>query len=297
MTADPFAPASDHARALAEAATAKSATAKFAKALADGKSDLFKLNPFLIRVVPGFNSRDFSLPENEEHVDDLARSIATEGVKKPIEVRFAEDGQPDLVDGECRLRAVVRAINVYGASELETVPVILAPKGRNDADFLASQFTSNMGKRFNELEAAQGVRRLIDFGWDERRIAERTGMSAAKVARLVRVLEMPEEIKGMVRQDQVSVTQALATIQEQSTSEKAVEALKMGLERATEAGKSKVTAKHVAPASERPGASQASALSSLREAFRQAEVERGDGFVTYTLTEAGAALVKQHFGV
>lgn len=293
---DPFAPASEHAQRLAESASAKASTAKFAKALSDGKSDMFKLNPFLIRVVPGFNSRDFSLPENDEHVDDLARSIAANGLKKPLEVRFAEDGQPDLVDGECRLRAIIRAINLYGVTELESVPVTLAPKGQNDAELLASQFTSNSGKRFNELEAAQGIRRLLAFDWTEKRIAERTGLSPAKIARLIRVLEMPEEIVGMVREGQVAVTQALETIREESTSERAVAALRSGAERATEAGAKKVTARHM-PRSAAASASPASVLSALREAFCQAEVEHGDGFTTYTVSDAGAALVREHFGV
>lgn len=294
MPAEPFTPSSDHARALAEAAIAKAASSKGVKAVMEGRSDLFRLNPFIIRVVDGFNSRDFSLPENEEHVDELARSIAAEGVKKPIEVRFADDGLPDLVDGECRLRATIRAINAYGA-EITTIPATLTPKGQNDADRLASQFTSNMGKRFNEIEAAANVRKLLGFGWDEKKIAERGGMSLAKVARLVKVLELPEAIVGMVRGGQVSITQALETTKGSATSETAVAALRTGLEKATEAGARKVTAKHVA----RPGGASTpqSALSALKEAFRQAERSvNTDGTVTYTVTDAGAAVVRQHLG-
>lgn len=60
-----FAPASDHARRLATEAASKAETAKSAEGLAVGKLDLFRRNPFAIIVVPGFNSRDFTLPENE----------------------------------------------------------------------------------------------------------------------------------------------------------------------------------------------------------------------------------------
>ena len=102
----------------------------------------------------------------------------------------------------------------------------------------------------------------------------------------------------MVRNNEVSTTLALDTIRKESTSEKAVAALKDGLGRATEAGRSKVTAKHIPRAGGAPGGSSpASALSALREVFRQAEVEKGEGFVTYTLSEAGAELVRVHFGV
>ena len=292
--AEAFAPTSDHARTLAEAAGTKAASAKFAKALSDGKSDMFKLNPFLIRVEEGFNSRDFSLAENAEHVEDLARSIAAEGVRKPIEVRFGEDGQPYLVDGECRLRATIKAINDLGA-EIVTVPAVVSPKGQNDADRVASQFVSNSGKPFSELEAAQGVRRLLGFGWDEAKIATRTGMRAAKVARLIRVLEMPEAIVGMVREGQVAVTQALDTVRSADTSDAAVAVLRDGLARASETGRTKVTARHVAKPA---GASPQAALSALRQAFATADREAGtDGVVTYHVNETAAAVIRQHLGV
>ena len=90
------------------------------------------------------------------------------------------------------------------------------------------------------------MRRLLGFGWDDAKIATRTGMCAAKVARLIRVLEMPEAIVRMVREGQVAVTQALDTVRGANSSDAAVATLREGLAKASETGRTKVTAKHVA---------------------------------------------------
>src|ERR1700674_5839547 len=91
------------------------------KSLAQGRTDVFKVDPRVLVIKDGWNSRDFNDPENLEHVDNLAQSIAAVGVKQPLTV-FFENGKCYVSDGECRLRGAMRAIEHYKA-DLRTVPV------------------------------------------------------------------------------------------------------------------------------------------------------------------------------
>src|SRR6266403_1624499 len=111
------------------------------KSLAEGRSDIFKVDPRKLHVKPSWNGRDFNDPLNIEHVDMLARSITAIGVKEPLTVVW-EDGKAWLVDGECRLRGALRAIEIYQAP-LKTIPVKTEERGSNDADRLFSQIIPN----------------------------------------------------------------------------------------------------------------------------------------------------------
>ena len=79
--------------------------------IAEGRSDVHRVNPFLIKIEPGFNAREIDAPSTQEHIDELAQSIAKIGVQRPLKVRN-KGGEMLLKDGECRLRATIRAIEV-----------------------------------------------------------------------------------------------------------------------------------------------------------------------------------------
>jgi hypothetical protein len=91
------------------------------KSIAEGRSDVFQINPYLIEVEEGFNARSFDSPDVRAHIDGLATSIKENGVRNPLRIRKKGD-KFTLVDGECRLRATFLAIESYGA-EIRSVPV------------------------------------------------------------------------------------------------------------------------------------------------------------------------------
>lgn len=245
MTKIAFTATSDVARALQTRAAEKLAAGGGIKALADTKSDAFSLNPFAIFVQPGFNVRDFSLRKNKDSLADLKALIAKNGYDrtKPVEVFRGKDGRYYLIGGETRLRAVIELINE--GHEIKAIPVIIS-EGKNDAERTVSMINSNSGTAFDEIELANGVKSLMGFGFSEADIAERLAFPVAKVARLVKVLELPEAILKMIRNEQASVTLALETYRAASSDAEAIEKLKEGLSVAVKAGRSKVTRKHVA---------------------------------------------------
>src|SRR4051812_22123141 len=56
--------------------------------LKTGSRDMFAIPPSMICVEEGHNPRNYSLPENRAHLDELKRSIAQIGVQMPLLVRF-----------------------------------------------------------------------------------------------------------------------------------------------------------------------------------------------------------------
>lgn len=254
------------------------------KDIMEGRSDVFQINPFHINVADDFNGRDFSRPEVQEHIDQLAKSIAARGLRKALVIR-REGTKFWLVDGECRLRATFRAINVYNA-EIRTVRVELQSRFQNEADAVAAQFTDNSGLRFTSLEQVKPLKKLVNFGWSMEDIAATASMSIATLNRTLELDALPEAVKDMIRADQVSATTALDTFREHNEDgEATIAALTAGLEEATTAGRTKVTKRHLANAgatSKRPTAARME--KTLFDVFATATVNI-DGVETSTIGE------------
>lgn len=205
-------PQSEAARKVIAEAEKKKATntGHGVKSLMLGRSDTFFVSPFHIHVKPGWNTRDFSLPENVEHVLDLAHSIAARGVQQPLTV-YWEDGKLWLSDGECRLLGTLHAINVLG-KPIMSVPVRTEPQGSNDADRVLSLLVRNSGKPLTPMERAQTVKRLLDLGWMPEIIAQESGVTPVTIRRLMEMLELPEAVRQRVQTGAIAATEAVRIV-------------------------------------------------------------------------------------
>ena len=68
------------------------------KDVAAGRSDLYRVDPKLIQIKDGWNSRESNDPANANHVAELAASIKEVGVKKPL-VCYMENDVVYVTDG------------------------------------------------------------------------------------------------------------------------------------------------------------------------------------------------------
>lgn len=219
------------------------------KSISEGRSDIHKINPKLLNVKPSWNGRDFNEPSNLEHVAQLALSIAEIGVKEPLTVVW-EEGKAWLVDGECRLRATILAIK-QGA-DIKTIPCKVEERYANEADRLFSQIIRNAGKPFSQMESAKVFKRLLDMGWQQNDIAKKSGISPARVSQVLDLLTMPEPIKQMVTNGQVSSSLAVKTLTEHNPA-KAVQVLQDAVAVANSEGKAKALPKHIEVPATKPG--------------------------------------------
>ncbi len=171
-------------------------------------------------LVPGpFNPRRHF---DEEELAELAASIAEKGVLQPILVRPGEGGMYEIVAGERRWRAAQKA----GVHE---VPVIV--RALSESEALEVALIENVQRSdLNPLEEAQGYARLIEqFGYTQQQLAEIIGKSRSHVANTLRLLNLPEQVREMVRAGELSAGHARALVAVADAEELARKIARLGL--------------------------------------------------------------------
>ena len=224
--------------------------------LKTGARDMFAIPPSMVCVEEGHNVRRYDLPENRAHLDELKRSIAQIGVQMPLLVRFdvpsaGEKKTAILVDGECRLRAVLELI--AEGMEIRSIPVIQV-EGKSETERLILSITANTGKPLSKWELGDAFRRLLRFGWSEADVSKKTGYNARFVAEAVELADAPEEIKHLLSEQAVTPSLALATLRTNGSEATAI--LKARVEAAKSSGQ-KTAKRDKAPTSPAPKAAKA----------------------------------------
>ena len=155
---------------------------------------------------------------------ELAESIRAQGVIQPIVAREVSPGRFEIIAGERRWRAAREA-------GLDTVPVVL--RDVDDRAVIAMALIENIQREdLNPLEEALALSRLIDeFSLTHQNAAEAVGRSRAAVSNLLRLLELPPEIRALLeaRQLEMGHARALLTLAPQAAIGLAREAAENGL--------------------------------------------------------------------
>ena len=137
---------------------------------------------------------------DEEKLQELAQSIAELGLLEPVVVR--RTGQTyQLIAGERR----VRAARIAGLSE---VPALVKDFG--DLEVMQVALIENLQREdLNPIEEAEGYQRLIEeFGFTQSQAAQAVGRKRSSIANALRLLNLEESEKQMVREGQLSVGHA-----------------------------------------------------------------------------------------
>lgn len=127
-----------------------------------------------------------------EQLEELTNSIREKGVMSPLLVRPTEDPNIfELIAGERRWRAAQKA-------GLHDVPVIV--RDVNDKEALELAIIENVQRAdLNPLEEAMGYGQLIEqFDYTQQDLAQVIGKSRSHVANTLRLLRLPEDVRGMV---------------------------------------------------------------------------------------------------
>lgn len=142
---------------------------------------------------------------NAEKLQDLANSIAMQGIVQPIVVRHISPEQYEIVAGERRWRAAQLA-------GLQDVPVII--KEMDDRTAMAIALIENIQREdLNVLEEAEALQRLLtEFEMTHQQVAEAVGKSRTTVTNLLRLLELAPEVKKMLINKQLEMGHARALL-------------------------------------------------------------------------------------
>ena len=140
-----------------------------------------------------------------EAVSGLAESIRSQGLIQPVVVRPREAGGYELIAGERRWRAAREA----GVS---AVPAVVREAGDRESLLLA--VVENVSREdLNPVEEARAYAVLIDeFGLSLGDVSTRVGRSKPAVSNRVRLLELPQDVLGMVERGQLSEGHARAVL-------------------------------------------------------------------------------------
>ena len=141
---------------------------------------------------------------DEEEIADLADSIREHGVLQPLVVR-RQEGRYELVAGERRLRAAQ-------AAGWQRVPVQL--RDLSDQQTAELAIVENVQRKdLNAIEKATSFQRYLDqYGCTQDELAQRIHINRSTIANLIRLLELPEQVKEMVISGELSQGHARALL-------------------------------------------------------------------------------------
>ena len=142
---------------------------------------------------------------DEETLADLADSIRTHGIIQPLTVRRLSSGYYQIIAGERRWRAAKLA----GLSE---VPAVIIEA--DDRKVMELGLIENLQREdLNPMEEAMGYRTLMEeYGLTQEETAQRVGKSRPAVANALRLIALPDAIRHLVEEGQLSAGHARALL-------------------------------------------------------------------------------------
>lgn len=142
---------------------------------------------------------------SDDTLDGLAESIRRDGLLQPIVVRAAKDGVYELIAGERRWRATMKA-------GIETIPATVRDVDDNQALELA--LIENVQRDdLNPIEQAKAYKQLKTvLNLSQEEVATRLGQQRSTLANFLRLLELPEELQELVSRGTITAGHARAIL-------------------------------------------------------------------------------------
>lgn len=142
---------------------------------------------------------------DEGTLSELSASIRAIGVLQPILVRPAKDGRFELIAGERRWRAAMRA-------GLIVIPAII--RITDDVSSIEQALVENLHRQdLTPLEEAAGFQQLLDdFKMTHENVALRVGKSRSAITNSLRLLALPAAIQQLLTEGRLSAGHAKALL-------------------------------------------------------------------------------------
>lgn len=158
----------------------------------------------------------------EADLQDLARSIQDKGLLQPIVVRPRGTGEYEIVAGERRWRAAQLA-------GIHDVPVLI--RELSDAEALEIALIENIQRTdLNPLEEARAYGLLLEqFSYTQQQLADSIGKSRSHIANTLRLLTLPDTVRGQIEQGNLTAGHARALVATDSPVELAEKIIELGL--------------------------------------------------------------------
>ena len=138
---------------------------------------------------------------DEAALSELVASIQSSGVIQPIVLRAISSGRYQLITGERRWKAAMRA-------GLSTIPALVREVSNQQA--MEMTIIENLQRQdLNPMDQAHAFDRLArEFALTQEQVAKRTGAERASVANYLRLLKLPPEVQICVQQGTITFSHA-----------------------------------------------------------------------------------------
>jgi len=158
----------------------------------------------MVRVTQISSNRD-QPRSNLGNLDDLVTSIERHGVLEPLLVRVHPDGGYELISGERRFHAAMRA----GLDEVPCVELEL-----DDQEALEIALIENLQRKdLTPFEEAEGFATLIEtYEYTHDEVAGAVGRSRVTVTETLKLLEIPPEVRDACRHADINAKSTLLEI-------------------------------------------------------------------------------------
>lgn len=159
-----------------------------------GNKKLLMLKPGQIKI-PSYRARKNI---NELELKFLADSIAACGIIEPLTVRKNENGNFELIAGERRLKAAMKA-------GLRRVPCVV--HSVNDLNALVYAISENLQRRnFTVFEEAEALSHLMfEYGVSQAELCGKLGIGPAELCDALRLNRLSDELKYRITSENLSV--------------------------------------------------------------------------------------------
>lgn len=163
------------------------------EAVAEAEVELLRPNPLQPRE-----------EMSDEDLRDLVESIKANGILQPILVRPAPPGY-EIIAGERRWQAAKMA-------GIRRVPIVV--RQVDDQDVLTLALIENLQRvDLNPIEKARAFANLLNrFGLTQDEAAKRIGKDRSTIANFLRLLDLPEEVRGHVSRGTITMGHARALL-------------------------------------------------------------------------------------
>ncbi|MFA6832609.1 MAG: ParB/RepB/Spo0J family partition protein [Bacteroidaceae bacterium] len=167
----------------------------------EGSSSINEIELSKISVNPNQPRREF----DETALQELSDSISEIGIIQPITLRKLSDEEYQIIAGERRYRASLKA-------GLLTIPAYI--RTADDENVMEMALIENIQREdLNSVEIALAYQHLIEqYDLTQERLSERVGKKRTTIANYLRLLKLPASIQMAIQNRQIDMGHARALI-------------------------------------------------------------------------------------
>lgn len=187
------------------------------------KTDILKVDPQNLVLRDQFNVR-----KDMGDLNALMTSIVETGLQIPIKAKkVTGEDKYEVVDGHRRMTAILMAIQ--NGHEILYVDVL--PFSGNEEEQVMSMLVTGTGQKpLTEIEQAEAIKRLTNFGHRVEDIAKKMGKSLPHVYYLVKLSNLPAKIKNLIAEGYISGLAVMEIIDNEPNLDLQIAMIEMAIE-------------------------------------------------------------------